>query len=417
MHPRDRNAVHLERSDIPIVWDGKTDLVALPIGMAVLIVAALKDGAHAKRQSLVVGLLAGAAVAAKLSYLPVLGVGILLMSCWRVWEFFRFGNRSWTEVAKEEVLSLLIITAAGTMILVPQMIRNWLMSGEPFAPLYYFKHVGFGLAQDWFNASTTRRILLTYPFAMTFGIYWGQHGNVSLLVWAFFPLCLVFATYQSKVFWLLSAAATGGTLVWALLRTSTFAPRYILCSLVLFFIFIAGIAERASRSGPPLVKALVAAMTAYTIYGSLNVLVPILATSVSYARTGDIESYNGAEAYVVVRMLNAKAPPGTSIAFLNYYRYPLRADLLQCVIDGAAGSLENFYVNEARYVVFDRSDPFTWKDRIAAIMKDVPSWLQMKQIYNGSQLTVFELSSSGDAPVVGFRCKRSGSVWQRAAID
>src|SRR5262249_35418976 len=77
-----------------IVWDGKTDLVALPIGLAVLIVAALKDDAHPKRQSLLVGLVAGAAVAAKLSYLPILGVGILVISCWRAWGSFRLGNRT-----------------------------------------------------------------------------------------------------------------------------------------------------------------------------------------------------------------------------------------------------------------------------------------------------------------------------------
>jgi hypothetical protein len=404
-----------------IVRFGKTDLVALPIGLAVLIVAALKDDAHAKRQSMIIGLLAGAAVAAKLSYLPVLGVGIVVISCWHAWESFRTGNRSWRPFANEEVQSLLIIAASGTLILAPQMIRNWVMSSEPFAPLYYFRNVGFGLEQNWFNAATTRRILLTYPFAMTFGNYWGQIGNVSLLAWAFFPLCLVFAKNQSRVFWLLSAAATGGILVWALLRTSTLAPRYILCSLALFFVFIAGIAERASRSGPPLVKALVVGMTAYTVCASVNLLVPVLDTSIRYARTGDIESYNGEDEYAVARLLNAIAPPGTPLAMLDYYRYPLRADLLLCLIGAgelAAGdSLENFYVNGARYMVIDRSDPVFFKVRIAAIMKDVPSWLQMKEIYHGSRLTVLKLSSSGDAPVVRFHCKKSGNGWQRKAID
>jgi hypothetical protein len=400
-----------------ITWDGKTDLVALPIGLAALIMAALKTSEFNKRQSLVIGLLTGAAVAAKLSYIPILGVGIVSLSCLRVWESFRCGNQNWKESCKAEVASLLIVGAAAALILAPQMFRNWALTGEPFAPIYYFNNLGFGLEQDWFTASTTRRILLTYPLALTFGIYWGQHGTISLLALAFLPLCFVFNKRQPRIFLLLALASVSGITIWVLLRTSTFAPRYILCSLALFFIFVAGAAARASYFGSRLVKASVVAMTSYAIWGSLSSLAPVLSSSVSYARSGDIESYAGDEVFVVAKLLNATVPSGTTVTLLNYYRYPLRADLLECAVGVTpfmSGDLKGFFLDGSRYIVFDLS---THKSLMDGILGDVPPWLAMKQIYGGSRLSVFEMIALDGAPKASFQCKKNGSVWHRVAID
>jgi hypothetical protein len=403
-----------------ITWDGKTDLVALPIGLAASIMAALKTSEFNMRQSSVIGLLTGAAVAAKLSYIPILGVGIVFLSCWRVWESFRCGNQDWKESCKGEIASLLIVGAAAALIIAPQMFRNWALTGEPFAPIYYFKNLGFGLEQDWFSASTTKRILLTYPLALTFGIYWGQHGTISLLVLAFLPLCFIFNKRQPRIFIMLTLAAASGIAIWMLLKTSTFAPRYILCSLALFFIFVAGAAAGASYFGSRLVKASVVAMTAYAIWGSLSSFAPVLSSSVSYARSGDIESYTDDDAFVVARMLNATAPAGTRLTLLSYYRYPLRADLLECAIGVedinpvVPGNLKNDFLNGSRYVVFDQSFR---KSEMEQTLGDVPPWLAMKQIYNGHQLAVFEMVALDGAPKAGFQCKKNGSIWHRVAID
>jgi hypothetical protein len=48
-----------------IVWDGKTDLVGLPLGLAAIITTALLGDEKNKRYSIVIGLLAGTAIAAK----------------------------------------------------------------------------------------------------------------------------------------------------------------------------------------------------------------------------------------------------------------------------------------------------------------------------------------------------------------
>jgi hypothetical protein len=406
-----------------ITWDGKTDLVALPIGLAALIMAALKTSEFNKRQSLVIGLLTGAAVAAKLSYIPILGVGIVFLSCWRVWERFRCGNRNWKEGCKAELASLLIVGAAAALIIAPQMLRNWALTGEPFAPIYYFGDLGFGLDrdwlldQDWFSASTSKRILLTYPLALTFGSYWAQYGTISVLVLAFLPLCLVFNKRQPRMFLLFTLAAVSGIAIWALLRTSVFAPRYILCSLALFFIFVAAAAARVSYFGSRLLKASVVAMTSYAIWVSLYSFAPILSPSVSYARGGDIESYTDDDTFVLAQMLNATVPAGTRLTLVSYYRYPLRADLLECAIGVTPirpGNLKDYFIDGSRYVVFDQVSRKSEMDRI---LGDVPPWLAMKQIYNGYQLAVFEMVALDGAPKAGFECKKNGSVWHRAAID
>jgi hypothetical protein len=399
-----------------IVWDGKTDLVALPLGVAALMIAALKSDVLGRRQSIVIGLLAGAAVAAKLSYIPILGAGFLALSGWRVWQKAD-DSRGWKVGLQAEVASLAIIAVAGAAILAPQIIRNWIMTGEPLAPVYYFRGVSFGLDQDWFNAATTRRILLSYPIALTFGNYWGQHGTLSVLPLMFFPLCLVFARSLSRTFWLLAGIAFAGVAAWAILRTSTFAPRYILCSLALLYIFPAAIAARASYSGGAVLQVAIVAVTGYALLASFIGLIPYAKQAVSYARGGETDNYAGDEAFVVGRLLNTVTPPGIRVALMNHYRFPMRADLLECVIGasdavpGAADSLQNYYVKGARYFVADAA---THKPMIDKLMANVPSWLNLKQIYNGKRLSVYELNAGPGAPAVEFQCKRDGRLWQRA---
>ena len=219
---------------------------------------------------------------------------------------------------------------------------------------------------------------------------------------------------------LLTLAAASGIAIWVLLRTSTFAPRYILCSLTLFFIFFAGAAARASYFGSRLVKASVVVITSYAIFGSLCFLAPILSLSVSYARSGNIESYADDDAFVVARILNSTVPAGARVTLFSYYRYPLRADLLECAIGveditpEMPGNLKNYFINGSRYIVFDQSFR---KSEMEQILGDVPPWLAMKQIYDGHRLAVFEMAALDGAPKASFQCKKYGSIWHRTAID
>jgi len=402
-----------------IVWDGKTDLIALPLGLAALIMAVLLADRQDKRYSIVTGLLLGTAIAAKLSYIPILGIAVIALSAWKISRQSRLNPRDWLRHSANEFYSLLTIGLAVVIVLAPQMARNWLLTGEPFAPLYYFHNVSFGLEQSWFTPETTLRIVLTYPFALVFGNYWGQHGNVSVLALAFAPLGLFFLRDQSRTFWLLALAAVSGLLIWMILRPSTLAPRYILCSLIAGYLFAAAAAARASLTGTRAIKIMIWCMTVYIVVTSANSLRTVAAQSVAYARNGDIETPANDEVFAAMRVLNSRAEAGTRISLLSYNRYPLRADLLQCAtggqdfVKGAPRTLMDHYVKGARFIVID---PVAYKEDMRRVLTEIPPWADMTLIYDSSSMLVYELTGRASAPPVEFKCTKQGTLWQRTAV-
>lgn len=402
-----------------IVWDGKTDLIALPLGLAGLIMAVLSADRQDKRYSIVTGLLLGTAIAAKLSYIPILGIAVIALSAWKVFGQYRQNPRDWLKHCVSEFYSLLAVGFAVALVLAPQMARNWLLTGEPLAPLYYFRNVSFGLEQSWFTPETTFRIVLTYPFALVFGNYWGQHGNVSVLVLAFAPLGLVFLRDQKRTFWLLVFAAASGLLVWLILRPSTLAPRYILCSLIAGYLFAAAAAARASLTARRSIRIMIWCMTAYVVLASAYALRDFVSSSIAYARNGDVETPANDSVFAAMRLLNSRAEAGTRISLLSYNRYPLRADLLQCAtggqdfVKGVPRTLMDHYVKGARFIVID---PVAYNEDMNRVLTDIPSSLDMTRIYGSDNMLIYELTGKTSAPPIEFKCAKEGTLWQRTAV-
>jgi hypothetical protein len=135
--------------------------------------------------------------------------------------------------------------------ILPHLIENYVLFNNPIAP---FNLSGMGWAdQTWFGPETTRRIVLTYPLALTFGKYWAQYGNLSPLVLAFLPLSILLPRHRSLLASSLAAitlAASAGLICWVILRPSLLSPRYILATLLLFIPLAARAAEHISRSNP-----------------------------------------------------------------------------------------------------------------------------------------------------------------------
>src|SRR5262249_3321925 len=91
--------------------------------------------------------------------------------------------------------------------------------------------------QAWVGPEATRRIILTYPLAVTYGQYPMQDGNISALVLAFVPLLLLGSRsrqLRESPIVQLSTAALSGIVLWVMLRPSVLAPRYFMASLLAF---------------------------------------------------------------------------------------------------------------------------------------------------------------------------------------
>ena len=155
---------------LAVLGDGKVDLWGAALGLAAALWAITPGGAFSA------GLFFGFSVVAKLSNLLGLAPALGLLLLGRTWR-----SRSVRPLAA---------AAAGTVLaLAPHVLKNAVLFSQPFAP--------FGVAsggwaeQTWFGPATTRRLLLTYPLALTFGDYWAQLGHLSPLVLAYLPLAFL----------------------------------------------------------------------------------------------------------------------------------------------------------------------------------------------------------------------------------
>lgn len=210
-----------------VVWDGKTDLVALMYALVALLwLPGLISRDDDRRSLLAFGAISACAVMAKLSYaliLPfALGIPLLFFRANSLKAFFR----------------ILVLAGLGAILLftLGWWLKNVMLYGEPLAPLLSFQSATpkFATEQSWFDPEKTRWILKTYPLAVTFGLYPMQHGGISAM-WLVLLPALWTRPWQSEGGRKALYLAMGGIvalIVWMVLRPSVIAPRYIFPALL-----------------------------------------------------------------------------------------------------------------------------------------------------------------------------------------
>ena len=321
-----------------VIWDGKTDLFALNIALlcTLFLVRVVLDSTNSSATQTLLGLLGffmALAVQFKLSYLVVLGplVAVYLISLW----FSTHPRMTLPQVVRYLFpLFLFFVLGFGFNIF-----KNWVLFHEPLAPFLILNtaHQSFDLNQVWYNSENTRWIFMTYPFALVFGLYPMQHGQISVLWLMFLPVAFwqafrPTAFKNAKRLW---AAALISLLIWAALRPSVFAPRYFLISLVASFPFIALALEEwvsSLKSSLSLYKtALIVFMLTFGAIGwkNLEKFFKHSKQAALYANQGDGGFQD--EIWRTLNLANKYHRPGDKIALLMYYRYPLTPQALRCV--------------------------------------------------------------------------------------
>lgn len=317
-----------------LLGTGKTDFFAVAFGLCGYYYA-LRSWDESSRKDAVIlsGLFTGFAVVAKLSYLVAFVPGVCILLFWK-----EFQNFAQVWHSRQQCLVWLRRCAIAGMLFslfvgitfLPQLTKNWMLYGDALKTL--------GGDFHWFSPETTRRIILTYPFVLTFGTYWAQFGTVSPLLLAFLPLAL-FLPY-SKTPWnssvaALVVAALVGLVIWIILFPAVPMPRYFLATLILLIVPASLAAEKFS---------LLSRMSAHVVCGAM-LLVLVLFYRVwggeifllrdAYRNfvTDQAEGIpNGDEinSYGVYQALNQIAEPGARVYTLTYFKFLLRADLIQC---------------------------------------------------------------------------------------
>ena len=381
-----------------VIWlsgDGKTDLFAAAFGLSAYYWAIRTwERSIKEKAGWLTGLFAGFAIIAKLSYIPVLLSGIAIIVCWG-YIGKNIKERSW----KIPVIDLMKISGCillGFIIaILPHMIKNAVILSNPIAP--------FGTTnvnQVWFSPETTRRILITYPFALTFGSFWAQYGTLSPLILAFLPLAFLLPRPKNIFNSPLTAitfSATCGLIIWMITEPSVIAPRYLLSTLLLFFLLPSKAVQSYSqaKSKYNLVNififfSVLITLCATTVY--FNNLVFFPKRSISMLTNKITPCERDGEYCSASEAINIDAKPGDRVFFASFYRYWLRPDLIQC-LKPSTNSFESnsnsfwlsLYQDGIKYLVFDSNT------HIMPYIHEVPSWLTLTPLFQGQTVSSYRL--------------------------
>jgi len=383
--------------------DGKVDLFAVPFGLAAYYwVLQVRNGP--RRLALwLTGLFSGFAIVAKLSYLPVMAPGIVLLLVWQYWEDLR-------DPAKRKQ-TLITLTSTGLHIfvglllaLIPHLIQNGILYHNPFSP-FGINTMGW-TDQLWFGPDTTRRIVLTYPLALTYGIYYAQYGNISPLVLAFLPLGLLLPrprSFLASPLVAVTLAALVGLVVYAVFFPSVLAPRYFLVVLLLLILFPARAAEFVSRNDSK------PRWLAAGVMGVINIILVVVGFyfldnvffiyNTYHHLKGNLSEcdrksvYNNASIFCdAMSAINDVAEPGDRVFLMSYPSYWLRPDLIQCLTRSSVVSLgaderwAYLYEQNAGFLLADKA---THSVEIDALdLSNPPGWLELKLLYSNEDETL-----------------------------
>lgn len=396
-------AVIMMLTSSAVIWiygNGKVDLFAAVLGLGAYYWA-FESGCRARRTPLALalaGLMTGWACLAKISYLPALLPGVVLLVAHEdlialVKAAGQRDSRAIRELLAAQIKTQLQFGLWAIAAFSIHTIRVSVLYNNPLAP---FINSNAGVTnQVWFTPATTRWILLTYPFALTYGSYWAQSGTLSPLILAFFPLLLIPAANKTRSMGLMAIffAALIGATTWAALRPSVMAPRYILSTLLLFIPPVACAAETISRREvrPRLLGAGVIIFTHVILLATFLYYLdaPLqFADTIAYLKGNLSECDRDIVHCHVVKSINDDAPPGSRVFARSSFKYWMRGDLLQCVSDSAEHILpQDDGIDAVWIVMYQRGFDYLYLDEATfpGISKplhldDLPDWVKVTSL-------------------------------------
>jgi len=392
-----------------LIGDGKVDIFAAAMGVAAFFWALQKRSEPNGATQLLAGLFAGFAIIAKISYLPLIITCIILLIMYQ-----HFTTVGWAVCRRSNLKNLgtkFFWLALGISLpVIVHLLKNWVLFHEPFAPFLYLNEDPFSgnwANQTWFSPKIIKKIILTYPLALTYGRYPMQYGTMSVMVLAFTPLVLLLPKAKrlmQSVMLQITVLGLIGIVIWILIRPGVFAPRYFLYTLLLLIPFAAGCAEYISKNetkprwlAGALVVLCIISLSVFYLQNYKRGLVNYL---IGYTSDSKI----CAPVYQASERLNNIAEPGARVYSLTYFTFWFRPDLLQCMSTiwekGFLINQENIKAYEAWSYIHDRGFQYVFLDQTiysstAEILsvQETPEWLEVRVIFNQENNKIYQLTS------------------------
>lgn len=397
-------------SSTAVIWlsgDGKTDLFGAALGLAAYYWAFQFRFNRTKYTLLLIGLFSGFAFVAKLSNIPVIIPGIALLVLWGYLEEIK-DKKQWISFLRSFAKDSLVILGGLIIALAPHLIKNGLLFNNPIAPWGSNTMAGL-IEQEWYGAEITRRIILTYPFALIYGSYFSQYANLSPLFLVFSPLAFYLPrprSFFSSPLVVITLASLAGVIIWVILKPSIFAPRYTLATLLLLALLTARAAEHVT-STEQRPRYLTVGIITTTVITSISVLLyclnsiffPVTTLRYLQGQIGECER-DYVDIYCQAFMaINETASQNERVYLFSYQRYWLRGDLLQCVpsdtektkiasLSGNDRWLE-LYQHGFNYLFFDKYTHPSFLEEMN--VTDPPEWVSLTPVFDQSTVVVYRV--------------------------
>jgi len=385
-----------------LIGSGKVDIYAAAMGVAAVywvFQGCNKENSSTGSDFLLPGLFAGFAVVAKISYLPLIIPCLILMIIWK--NYYPGTGRSFR---LNNVTFAIVLLGVGMLLpILIHFLKNWILFSEPFAPFFYLSksHIAGNIAsQKWIAGDTVKKLILTYPLALTYGDYPFQMGTMSKLYLAFSPLLLLMPRKKNLLgsgMFQITIAGMAGIIIWTILKPEVFAPRYILYTLLLLTPVIAGAAEY------------ITVQKEKNRYLSVSIICAcilcLLFANLSYAhrmkRRIRKKSTFSSSVYLASKKMNGIAGIKDRVYSLNYFTYWYKSDLLKSMSHihekvlfdpgNSVKTWESLYKNGFRFVFINRLTLKTIAEQLNPDLK--PDELNIETIFNSGDILVYHLTA------------------------
>lgn len=400
------------------VTDGKVDLFAVALGLAAYYWALQPaEKGTVDAPAVLVGLLTGLACVAKISYIPTLAPGVVLLLALRESHALRFAPLARWSVP---------FGVTAVIAVVPHMAKNAVFFGEPLAP--FFSATGASMvSQVWYSAEATRWIVMTYPLALVFGQYPMQGGTLSFLALALLPLAIYLprpARWRDSVLVKVTLAGLLGIAIWLVFRPSVLAPRYMLAPLLLLFLLPSRALEHvlSLKPAPRILTMAIAASFVIALVVLAHPFVRLAKDAAKFARSAIPDCYRASPYCEALQEVNERLPHAARVYVGMYYTYWLRPDLLACrntsaeIIPGkappdAAALWEELFARGFETVVIDKTSHSSEMMRLDPGV--VPEWLDVRRVSAKEPLVVYALTSRDPARKPAVACRpRVPAGWE-----
>jgi len=380
-----------------LIGNGKVDIFAAAMGVAAIFWAFQEYNKPSSVEKFLAGLFAGFAVIAKISYLPLILPCMLLLIIWQSYyskKHVKYRLRGFT-------ISILLLCIGILVPILVHFLKNWVLFHEPFAPFFYLSENFIGgswASQKWISNETIKKLIFTYPLALSYGKYPFQMGTMSKLYLAFCPLILLIPKkkklMQNQMFQI-TLIGIIGIIIWTIIKPGIFAPRYIIYTLFLLTPAIAGSAEYITKKYNRKSCISIAIVSACILC--------ILSSNLSYANRIKHRIRKppfNTPVYLASKIMNDSAKVGDRVFSLNYYTYWYSNNLLKSMSRLRENTLyfdpkasfktwESLFNHGFRFVFINKLTHQSIADGLD--YKQTPEWLEAKVIFNEEDILVYHL--------------------------